>query len=148
MNEMQGAVGIAQLKKLKFIINKQRQNHDLIWNKIKKIPTIEKRSYPSKSYISADALVIFVENKKIALKCRKELLKKKISTKILPEANKWHFAGEFSHIKELKKKHPNLKNSFYKSRKLLDRSVSIPIFVKMKKNISIKIKDALIKGTS
>ena len=33
MTEMQGAVGVAQLKKLNFIIKKQRQNHDLIWKK-------------------------------------------------------------------------------------------------------------------
>ena len=28
MTEMQGAVGLAQLKKLDFILNKQRNNHD------------------------------------------------------------------------------------------------------------------------
>ena len=38
MNEMQGAVGIAQLKKLDFIIKKQRENYYKIWNKIKKLP--------------------------------------------------------------------------------------------------------------
>ena len=37
MNEMQGAVGIAQLKKLDFIIKKQRENYYKIWNKIKKL---------------------------------------------------------------------------------------------------------------
>ena len=44
------------------------------------------------SKISADAL-IFVKTKSLAKKCRKILLENKISTKILPEAFTWHFAG-------------------------------------------------------
>jgi len=146
MNEMQGAVGIAQLKKLKLIISKQRKNHDLIWNQIKQISGIAKRVYPKQSYISADSLIVYVKNKKIALKCRQELLKQKISTKILPEAYKWHFASEWNHFKELRQKYPNLKKEFKKSRKLLDKSVSIPIFVNMKNGTPIKIKKALTKA--
>ena len=70
----------------------------------------------------------------MAIECRKELLKNKISTKILPEAYTWHFASEWSHIKELNKNRSKLKKSFKKSKKLIERSVSIPIFVKMKKD--------------
>ena len=77
MNEMQGAVGIAQLKKLKFIIRKQNENHDLIWDAIKTIPGITRRIYPKGSSISADALIIFVKNKNKALACRNQLLKYK-----------------------------------------------------------------------
>ena len=70
MTEMQAAVGLAQLKKLDFIVKKQRENHDKIWNKIKDIPGITKRLYPSHSKISADALIFFVKNRKEAIKCR------------------------------------------------------------------------------
>jgi len=146
MNEMQGAVGIAQIKKLKFIIKKQKKNHDLIWNAIKTIPGISRRSYPKGSSISADALVIFVKNKNKALACRRELLKYKISTKILPEAYSWHFASTWGYIKELKKKHPNLKSSFNKSKLIIDKAVSIPIVVKMEKNLPKKIKNAIKKA--
>ncbi len=134
MTEMQGAVGIAQLKKLELILKMQRKNHDKIWNYIKEIPGITKRYYPLKSEISADALIFFLKTKKMAIECRKELLKNKISTKILPEAYTWHFASEWSHIKELNKNRSKLKKSFKKSKKLIERSVSIPIFVKMKKD--------------
>jgi len=146
MNEMQGAVGIAQLKKLNFIIKKQRMNHDLIWNEIKEIQGVTKRKYIKGSFISADALIIYVKNKNAALKCRKELLAQKISTKILPEAYSWHFASEWSHIKELKKKYPYLKNEFKNSRAILDKAVSIPIFVNMKKKTPSLIKKALKKA--
>ncbi len=131
MTEMQGAVGIAQLQKLNFIIKKQKRNHDLIWKKIRNIPGLKKRIYPKGSEITADALIIFVKNTIKAKKCRKELLKVGISTKILPEAYSWHFAGLWSHIKELNNK--KLKRSLKKSENLLRKAVSIPIFVKMKK---------------
>ena len=115
-------------------------NHDLIWNEIKEISGVTKRKYPKRSFVSADALIIFVKNKNLALKCRKELLKKKISTKILPEAYTWHFASEWSHIRELKRKYPYLKNEFKNSRTILDKAVSIPIFVNMKKETPSLIK--------
>ena len=146
MTEMQGAVGLAQLKKLNYIVKKQKMNHDLIWNKIKSIPGISRRKYPTGSKISADALIIFVKNNDIAKKCRLELLKQGISTKILPEAYSWHFAGLWSHIKELYKK--NFKNSLKESEKILKKSVSIPIFVKMKKSQINAIKKSLIKAVS
>ena len=61
MTEMQGAVGLAQLKKLDFILNKQRNNHDKIWNNIKSLSGVSKRFYPRGSKISADALIIFLK---------------------------------------------------------------------------------------
>ena len=53
-----------------------------------------------------------------------------MSTKILPEAFTWHFAGEWDHIKQLKIKHRNLRTAFPKSRKIIKRAVSIPINLK------------------
>ena len=37
MSELQGAVGISQLKKLSFIVEQQRESRDLIFNKLSKI---------------------------------------------------------------------------------------------------------------
>ena len=145
MTEMQAAVGLAQLRKLDLIVKKQRENHDKIWNKIKNIPGITKRLYPSKSKISADALIFFVKNRKEAIKCRESLIKEGISTKILPEAYTWHFAKEWTHIKKLRKKHRNLNKSFAKSETLIKKSVSLPIFVKTSDKKIIKIEKALRK---
>ena len=49
-------------------------------------------------------------------------------------------------FKELKKKYSRLKTKFKKSRKLLDKAVSMPIFVNMKKNVPNKIKQALVEA--
>lgn len=146
MTEMQGAVGLAQLKKLDYIVKKQNINYNAIWNKIKSIRGIERRTYPKNSKISADALIFFLKDNKTAIKCREELLKYKISTKILPEAFTWHFSSEWTHIKELKIKKNNLKNQFKISKSLIRRAVSIPIFVNMKLDFPVKIKKSILKA--
>ena len=146
MTEMQGAVGLAQLKKLDFIVKNQRKNHDKIWETIKYIPNIKKRHHPIGSKISADALIIIVKSPLVAKKCRNELLKCGISTKILPEAYTWHFAATWDHIKTLKKVEKKQDKSFPISKKILSCCVSIPIFVKMKKSTPGKILKAIKKS--
>ena len=113
MTELQGAVGIAQLKKLNYIINKHRKNKEDIWKLISKNKTITQRKILNGSFETADALIIKLKSKKLALKMREELLKFNISTKILPEAYTWHFASTWSHIIELKEKYKNLNKQFF-----------------------------------
>ena len=131
MMELQGAVGLAQLRKLDEIVKKQRYNKEKIWQHLKNLPQILMREIPEGAYETADALVFFVDNKEIALKCRKELLNIGISTKILPEAFTWHFAGTWNHMPELiDEAKEDLALRFQKSEALLNRAVSIPISVK------------------
>ena len=144
MTEMQGAIGIAQLKKLSFILDQQRKNKMQIWHNIKDFEFIEKRHEPLGSEDTADALIFFVKDNLHAKNCRQELLKLGISTKILPEAYTWHFAGVWSHMPELMKAHKGrLSESLKKSHQILTRAVSIPINVFMDKNIPEKIRSAL-----
>ena len=131
MNELQGAVGIVQLQKLDKIIHKQRNNLKKIIKILSKFRDINIREVPKNSYETGDACIFFVDNKKTALKCREAFLDYNISTKILPEAYTWHFAETWDHMIELKRKHKDLKKSFPKSRNLLLRSVSIPVFYNM-----------------
>jgi 8-amino-3,8-dideoxy-alpha-D-manno-octulosonate transaminase len=147
MNEIQGALGIAQLQKLNFLIKSQRRNYYLILNKIKNIKGIQERECLPNSYISADALIVFVKNKKMAIECRELLLKEKISTKILPEAYTWHFAGYWNHIKELNLNNKKAKNYLKKSKDILDKAVSIPIYAKMTKKQIYSIYKAMLKAT-
>ena len=139
MTELQGAVGIAQLNKLDFIIKQHRKNKNLIWKLISKNKDINQRKILKISYETADALIIKLKNKKLALNLRKELLKFNISTKILPEAYTWHFASSWSHINELRIKHKNLEFDFVKSKEIIEKCVSIPIFIKMNKDLIEKI---------
>lgn len=149
MMELQGAIGLAQLKKLKNIINLQRTNCKILWDSIKDLEGIEKRKMPADSYETADALIFFVKDKNVALKCREELLKEDIGTKILPEAYTWHFAGTWIHIKELVKgSEGKLENNLKKSKSILSRAVSLPISIKLNENIPKKLRSAIKKALS
>ena len=129
MNELQGAVGIVQLKKFKKLFNVQHKNREKIIKKIKNFKEIKIRSKPENTTEAPESLIFSFKNKSLAKNFRINFLKKGFSTKILPEAISWHFAGKWQHIKEL---NLNKFNNFEKSEEILNRSVSIPIFYKMK----------------
>ena len=143
MNELQAAVGIAQLKKLEYIINQQKY----IYNCYKKIISDYKNSIirPSikNSEPTYDTLIITFNNELYAKNFANYLKKNKIGTKILPDAIKWHFAKHWSQFeKYLKIRKGSLKKRFQKTENLLSRSVGIPIMIKttqakIKKNIKI-----------
>ncbi len=142
MNEMQGAVGLAQLKKLDYVVKMQRKNSKLIYDAISDLPII-KRKIPNDSFETSDAFVFFVQSNQIALDCRNELIKEGLGTKILPEAITWHFAGTWDHMPELVSRNGNLKTAFTKSYDLLSKSVSLPISIKMNTEVPKIIRKAL-----
>ena len=150
MSELQGAVGIAQLRKLKKIISLQRKSRDIIWSAISSIPGITPRETEANVCDSADALVFLVPNSEVALRCREQLLKINISTKILPEAYTWHFAGTWSHIKQLSSSHHDcLQDAFPKSQSILSRAVSLPVSIVSPTSAKVdEIKNALLLALS
>jgi 8-amino-3,8-dideoxy-alpha-D-manno-octulosonate transaminase len=146
MNEMQGAVGLAQLKKLDYVVAEQRKNSNLIKKSISHLP-IEMRTVPNNSFETADALVFFVDTNETAQRCRNALLDVGLGTKILPEAITWHFAGTWNHMMELVDRNgEELAKAFPKSLELLNRSVSLPIAINMVEDFEIKIREALASG--
>lgn len=144
MMELQGAIGLAQLKKLPQVIAAQRANRDNIWAAIKGLPGITLRAVPASALETADALVFTVANREAALCCRKALLASGVSTKILPEATTWHFAGTWTHMPQLVQAHGgDLSVAFPRSKQLLERAVSLPVFVKMSETLPQTIRAAL-----
>ena len=147
MMELQGAVGLAQLRKLPSIVTSQRSNYNYLLQAILGLPGIEQRVIPEGSYGTADALVFLVAENIVALRCRQELLSVGLTTKILPEAYSWHFAGTWKHMSELMVAHDgNLQMAFPKSHGLLSRAVSIPVGVKMINDMPERLKYALQKA--
>ncbi len=144
MNELQGAVGLAQLRKLDHVVAAQRQNRDKILQAIQDLRGIQLRGEPAGAHGTADALVFFVESNAVARACREALLKEGIGTKILPEAITWHFAGTWDHMPALVKANGgNLAQAFPQSRELLGRAVALPIMVNMAPEIPQKFRKAL-----
>lgn len=140
MTELQGAVGIAQLDKFNHIFRKHQKNRKLIINKLKKFKKIEFRKLPENSSDAPESLIFSFDNKKLAQKFRKSLFRKGFSTKILPEALTWHFAGKWSHMKELELKKYKF---FKKSEKYLNRFVSLQIFYNMDKKYPIAVEQSI-----
>lgn len=144
MMELQGAVGLAQLRKLPAVVSAQRANRDRLWDAIFDLPGITLRAAPPAAMDSADALVFTVVDKATALACRAALLKKGVSTKILPEATTWHFAGTWSHMPQLIAMHgPDLSAAFPRSKQLLERAVSLPVTVRMSESLPATVRAAL-----
>jgi len=144
VTELQGAVGLAQLKKLDEVVRRQRSNSEKIWQAIRDIPGICLREQPSGSEGTADALVFFVRDAAAAKACREELLKAGAGTKILPEAITWHFAGTWTHMPELVAANGgSLDKAFPKSSAILERAVALPIVVHMDPEYPQKVATAL-----
>lgn len=144
MSELQGAVGVAQLKKLDSIILRQRENKRNLLDKLTTIEGLKFREHPLGSFDTADALIFFMGSPNLALRAREKLVNYGVSTKILPEAYTWHFAGTWSHMPELKTKHGNdLMKSFSHSHEILSRAVSLPISIKMSEKTPELIENAV-----
>jgi len=133
VTELHGAIGLAQLRKLDFILERQRNNKNRIKQGIKDVPGIEFREIPDPEGDAGDTLIFFVQSKEKASEFAKKLASKGIGTKNLPDAIDWHFAGTWTHIfysfPEYKGK--NLEETWYQSAGFLRRAIAIPIMVKM-----------------
>jgi len=145
MTELQGAIGLAQLKKLDYILEKQRKYKKQIKEAIKDIKNVESRELPDPEGDAGDTLIFFVETKEKASKFAKLLSDEGLGTKNLPDAINWHFAGTwdhiFSHYDEYKGK--DLTNVWKQSDKILRRAIAIPIFVNMDESQINKIVNAI-----
>ena len=133
ITEMQGAVGLAQLNKLDFILQKQRENKKKIKEGIKNVNEIEFRELPDEQGDAGDTLIFYVESQEKASKFAKVLSLKGFGTKNLPDAIDWHYAGTWTHIfdeyPEYKGK--KLEEVWDKSTGLLRRAIALPIMVNM-----------------
>jgi 8-amino-3,8-dideoxy-alpha-D-manno-octulosonate transaminase len=148
MMELQGAVGLAQLRKLPRVVLAQRANRERLWTAIESLPGITARSVPKGSMETADALVFTVRDRETAQRCRAALLERGVATKILPEATTWHFAGLWEHMPELIATHGDLSTAFPRSRALLERAVSLPVTVNMGDEVPQKVRAALSDALS
>lgn len=148
MMELQGAIGLAQLRKLSGVVEAQRRNRDRLWEAISDLAGVEPRTVPSGSYETADALVFLVPDSRMALQCRKELLEVGLATKILPEAYTWHFAGTWRHMPELVAAHGgDLHSAFPQSHAILSRAVSLPVGVNMADDVPCRARQAIARAT-
>lgn len=130
MSEMQGAVGLAQLKKLDFIVSKSRENKKIIKDNINK-GKIKFRELTDEDGDLGDTLIFSFSNKNQAKAFLKKYNELGYFTKNIPDAIDWHFAGTWNHMfKEVDRYKDTWHYEWDRSAKLLERSISIPIYIK------------------
>ncbi len=129
MNEIQGALGLAQLPRLDYVLAQQRKNNAAIKKAIQNIPGIEFRDQPDPSGDGGDTLAFLLPNAQVAKAFNQALARRKVDTKILPSAMNWHFIGNWNHIIEFCP--PYRVDAWPKSEGILKRAIALPIAVHM-----------------
>ena len=132
MNEIQGALGIAQLRKLDFIISKQKENKQIIKEGIKDIPGINFRCLIDKEGDIATFLVLLMPDAEKTKKFEEKLIELGISPGTM---NYWHFDANIE----------TWGGSFPQSQAILERAVYFPVQVKMAEAYMEQMIDAIKK---
>jgi len=145
MNELQGALGLAQLRKLDYICSEQRKNKKAIKDALAKVPGVKFRELPDPEGDSATFLAFNLPQEALALKYQKLLAAEGVDT-VCYKNNLWHYVPNWEHFlaqsTALSKKYPftdpSYKGKIEYSRAsipfaedILGRTLVIPIAVKM-----------------
>lgn len=153
MMELQGAVGLAQLEKLDYALQRQRENKRKIKEGIRDLPGISFRELPDPRGEIGDALVFFLDDADSALRCSALLREAGIGTKNLPDAIRWHYAGTWDHMLPSFDRYRgrDLMKEWPVSTDLISRAIALPILIMMDKpmiwRMVDKIREAVERAT-
>ncbi len=129
MSEMQGAVGMAQLKKLDFIVKKSRENKFFLKSHIE-ASKIKYRRITDEAGDLGDTVIFNFEKPELTQKFLIDFNAAGYSTKNIPDALDWHFAGTWNHMfVNVPRYRDSWRTHWKRTAALLDRSIAIPIFV-------------------
>ena len=127
MNELQAAVGLAQLDKLEKIRSLNTINRDAFFKEIgDAVDGLVMRRLTSADEL-ADTIIFQIECNSKRQKVVSYLNECGMGTKNLPDAIDWHFAGTWRHMFDGSLHNPDFKFKWSKTEELLRSSVSIPV---------------------
>lgn len=144
MSELQAAFGLAQFKKLDYILMKQKENQQKLKNAIADIG-FEFRVIPDEEGDIGDSIVFFLDTKEQAEKFVEKMVEVGLGTKNLPDAIKWHFSKHWQHMFREYNFYNDGVNHWQKSDDILSRSIAIPVMVKMTDEQIAEIANKLLK---
>jgi 8-amino-3,8-dideoxy-alpha-D-manno-octulosonate transaminase len=145
MSELEGALGIEQLKKLNYVIEKQRANKKRIKDGIGGLG-LEFRELPDPEGDGGDCLIFFLPDSSKTNEFGKSLGKYGVGTKILPSGMKWHFFDNFDDMMERRLTYDTKcpftcpfhgaetvyqKGNLPQTKALLERAIALPVSVNM-----------------
>lgn len=133
MMELQGAIGLVQLSKLPYALERQRANKARIKSALASVSGIRFRELPDEQGDAGDCLVFFLDSPEAAKSVAATLAPQGIGFKNLPGAVDWHFAGTWDH---LFKGHPLYGQApastlWPASERILRSAIALPIMVRM-----------------
>jgi len=145
MNELQGALGLAQLSKLDDMIERQQQNQALIRETVASIEGLTMRVLPEKGKDSFTHLCFFLPDALKAKEFHKAITSKGVSA-IYFRNNLWHFLPNWEHLLQRKTAWPGpfpfsgppyggdmtySPDMLPQTTSILEKLVVIPIFLQM-----------------
>ncbi|MEW5908469.1 MAG: DegT/DnrJ/EryC1/StrS family aminotransferase [Thermodesulfobacteriota bacterium] len=101
ISELNAAVGLAQLRKLDFILEKQRRNKATIKEKVRNIPGVEFREIPDEAGDSATFFSFFLPDEDRARKTIRGISAAGIDGCTYWYDNNWHYFRKWKHIQRL-----------------------------------------------
>ncbi len=131
MMELQGAIGLVQLKKLDMILGHQRENKKKLMTQLKDLPFTFRRIIDREGELG-DTIIFFLNDRNQAVEFARKMGEQGLGTKNLPDAIRWHFAKHWQHMfKEYGFYKDTYQTQWSKSADLLERSIALPVMVKM-----------------
>jgi len=97
MNEIQGALGLAQLRKLSTIIARQRENKEAIKDSLRRVPDVGFRNIPDPDGDTATFLGFNLPAEATAEKFQKALSAEGVDT-VCFKKNLWHYLPNWEHF--------------------------------------------------
>jgi 8-amino-3,8-dideoxy-alpha-D-manno-octulosonate transaminase len=140
ISELHAAVGLAQFRKLPFMLSRQRENKKILEQFLARFPQVSLREIPDRSGDSATFLDFFMENEDITRKLLKEFDSQGVGYAYWFD-NNYHYIRNWDHLRHLKSA-AKLAISVFKtpqdyanlnlpeSDKIMSRLISIQIKVK------------------
>ena len=138
MTELQGALGKVQLKKLNHIIKKNKLRYNALRRSMGNQFSL--RKIPKGSEIIYDTLIFYENDKKLRDIIVRYLKKEGFGTKNLPDAIKWHCTAFWDHALP----QAQIKRT-QKTKKILNKAIAIPIWLKKSIKDYIKLGSFLKK---
>ncbi len=102
ISELNAAVGLAQLRKLDYILKKQRASKKAIKDALTRFPEITFRRIPDEKGDSATFLSFFLPKESIARKITDDLGSAGVDACFYWYDNNWHYIRKWDHLKKLK----------------------------------------------
>lgn len=131
MSELQAAVGIAQLKKAQFVIEKQQENKSKIKEAMSANNSIRFRQIVDSHADASDTIIFILKSENEAVKFAEKLNELGYGTKNLPDAIKWHFAGTWDHMLDQYDHLSPCSIQWPVSADLIKKSIALPVMVLM-----------------